>query len=298
MVLLLLVLLMSAPVVAILAVRVARARRPATAPAEAVTAALSQGVIRRTTGWRWAGLIGGLAAGSAVAASGALGRGLLLAAPLFALCVLAGVVVGETSIQAPRGHTRIAAVEVRRVRDYLPRPLATAVLAAAALLLVLLTVTTMTGAADDLDRSGRVLVLQCSTNLRESAGPWPGAFYSVPLAAMVAVGLGTALAALRFVIRRPRAGADPAAVAADEILRQRAGRTVTGACGILVALPLAGCCFLTAVALQSLSCRPTWLTFAAWSTLALVPAALALISWCAVVLLSPTRGTSLELPRT
>ena len=128
---------------------------------------------RRTAGWRWAGVIGGLVAGGAAAGSGALGRGLLLAAPVFGLCVLAGVVAGETSVRPPGGRTRIAALEVRRVRDYLPRGLASTVLAAAVVLLALLTVTTATGARDDLGRPGRTLLLACGPGLQQSYGPWP-----------------------------------------------------------------------------------------------------------------------------
>jgi len=294
---LLLVLLVCVPGLVLLTARLAQKRRPASVPIPA-SAALPDGVIRRAASWRWAGLVGGLAVGGVAAASGALGRGFMLAAPVFALCILAGVVVGETSIRSPRGRTRIAALEIRRVRDYVPRHLAHAVIAATTLLLALLTMTTATGAADDLGRSGRVVLLQCSQALQQGAGPWPGSFYSLPLGVMEAAGLIAAAAALRFVIRRPRVGADPAVVAADEALRRRAAQTITSACGILVALPLAGSCVLTAVALLSLSCRPAWLTVAAWSILALVPATLALIGWCAAVLLVPTLGVSRVLPGT
>jgi hypothetical protein len=294
---LLLVLLVCMPGLVLLVARLAQVRRPASDPIPA-SAVLPKGVIRHTAGWRWAGLVGGLAAGGVATASGALGRGLLLAAPVFALCILAGVVVGETSIRSPGGRTRIAALEIRRVRDYVPRRLAQAVFAAVTLLVALLTMTTATGAADDLGRSGRVVLLQCSQALQQGAGPWPGSFYSLPLGVMEAAGLFAAVAALRFVVRRPRVGADPAVVAADEALRRRAGQTITSACGILVALPLAGCGLLTAAALLSLTCRPAWLTVAAWSILALVPATLALISWCAAVLLVPTRGFSRVLPGT
>jgi hypothetical protein len=72
-------------------------------------------------------------------------------------------------------------------------------------------------------------------------------------------------------------------------MRQRAARTITGACGILVTLPLAGACLLTAGALLSLSCRPIWWTLAGWSLLALLPALAALMGWCAASVLSPAR---------
>lgn len=277
-----------------LAAWLAHARKPAAVPIRwpAVPAA----VARRTAGWRLAGVIGGLAAGSAAAGSGALGRGLLLAAPVFGLCVLAGVVAGETSVRPPDGPARVAAVEVRRVRDYLPRGLTRAVAAGAVLLLALLAVTTATGTPDDLGRPGRILLLRCSSSLVQDHGPWPGSFYSVPLAAVVATGLIAAGAALRIVARRPRTGADPRAVMADDAMRQRAARAITGACGILVAVPLAGTCLVTAGALLSFSCRPAWWTTAGWALLALLPAIVALISWCAAVLLTPARPATSTLP--
>jgi hypothetical protein len=287
MVVLLLVIMMCLIAGVPLALRLTQARRPAAVLVG--SAALPARVTRRTAGWRWAGVIGGLVTGGAAAASGALGRGLLLAAPVFGLCVLAGVLVGETSVRPPTGRTRMAALEVRRVRDYLPRGLARAVVAAAALLLALLAVTTATGAADDMGRPGRFLLLHCTTALQQGAGPWPGSFYSVPLAALVVTGLVAASVALRVVVRRPRSGADTATVAADDALRQRAARTITGACGILVTLPLAGACLLAAVALLSVSCRPLWWTFAGWSLLALLPALAALMGWCVASVLSPAR---------
>jgi hypothetical protein len=267
----------------------ARTRAPERVAAGAV--AVPAAAARRIANWRRAGVIAGLVCGAA-AAWGALGRGLLLAGPVFGLCVLAGVAAGEISVRPAKGQTRSAVVEVRRVRDYLPRGLATSVLAAAAGLLALITVTTVTAAADDLGRAGRVLVLRCGPGLWHSHGPWPGSFYSVPLAAAVATGLIGAGGALRVVIRRARTGADPAAVAADDALRRRAARAITGACGILVALPLAGACLVSAGALLSFSCHPAWWTYAGWALLALLIPAVALMGWCAAALLAPVRAVS------
>ena len=155
-----------------LAVWLAHARLRGTVPVRRAAAAAAAG--RRTAGWRSAGVITGLAAGGATAGSGALGRGLLLAGPVFGLCVLAGVVAGEISVRPPGGPTRMAAVEIRRVRDYLPRGLAGAVTAAAAVLLALVTVTTVTGAPDDLGRPGRVLLLSCGPSLQRTMVPGQG----------------------------------------------------------------------------------------------------------------------------
>jgi Bacterial translation initiation factor IF-2 associated region len=267
----------------------AHARSPRTVP---VDGAAVPAAVRRTAGFRLAGVIAGLAAGGAAADQDALGRGLLLAGPVFGLCVLAGVVAGEISVRPAGGRTRTAAVEVRRVRDYLPRGLAAAVTSAAAVLAALAAVTTATAGPDDLGRAGRVLLLSCGPDAQETYGPWPGSFYSVPLAAVVAAGLITGGGALHVVIRRARTGADADTVAADDALRRRAARTITGACGILVALPLAGVCLVSAGALLSLSCRPAWFTYAGWALLALLILAVALMGWCAAVLLAPARAAA------
>jgi hypothetical protein len=293
---LLLVILACVPAGLLLPATLARLRRQVAGAVPMGSAALPPEVIRRTAGWRWAGIAVGLLAGTLAADSGALGRGLLLAAPVFGLCVVAGVVVGETSVRRPGGRARTASVEVRRVRDYVPRGLATAVFAEATLLVGLLSVTTATGAADDLGRGGRILVLQCSQALQTGAGPWPGSYYSVPLAAVVVAGLTAAGFALKAVVRRPRAGADPAMVAADDALRWRAAQAIASACGILLGLPLAGVSLIASTALLRLSCAPVWLTVAAWVILALVPAAVVVIGWCAALLLTPARGSSRLLP--
>ncbi len=232
----------------------------------------------------------------AAAGQGPLGRGPLLAGPVFGLCVLAGVAAGEISVRPAADRTRMAAVEVRRVRDYLPRGLAAAVTAAAAVLAALVAVTTVTAGPDDLGRAGRVLLLSCQAGLQQTYGPWPGSFYSVPLGAVVAAGLIAGGGALRVVIRRARTGADAVAVAADDALRRRAARTITGACGILVALPLAGVCLVSAGALLSISCHPAWWTYAGWALLALLVSAVALMSWCAAVLLAPARTATAAPP--
>ena len=250
----------------------------------------------KTAKCRWAGVITGLAAGGAAAGWGALGRGLLLAGPVFGLCVLAGAVAGELSVRPSAGQTRAAVVEVRRVRDYVPRGLATTVMVAAGALLALVAVTTATAGADALGRPGRVLAFRCGPGLLQDHGPWPGSFYSVPLAAVVAVGLIAAGGAMGVVIRRPRTGADPDVVAADDAMRQRGARMITGACGILVALPLAGVCLVSASALLSFSCHPAWWTYAGWALLALLVLAVALMGWCAAVLLAPARAVTAAVP--
>jgi hypothetical protein len=249
---------------------------------------LPAAAVRQTAIWRWSGIAAGVLAAGVAGLSGALGRGPLLAAPLFGVFVLAGVLAGELSVRAPSGRTRRAAIAVRRAGDYLPRGLARSVAVAAVAMGALLIMTTATGTADSLG-SGRVLVRRCSAEVTQSAGPWAGSFYSIPLAIVVLAGLTAAVIALRQVVRRPRPG-DPAILAAaDDRLRLRAARTITGACGVLVTIPLIGLSLVTAGGLLGISCGPAWWTAAAWSLLALVPGWMAVLAWSGLAVLTPQR---------
>ncbi|HEY2077575.1 MAG TPA: hypothetical protein VGH53_14670 [Streptosporangiaceae bacterium] len=239
--------------------------------------------------WRWSGIAVGALAALAAAVSGTLGVGLLLSAPVFGACVLAGVLAGELSVRAPTGRTRRASIAVRHASDYIPRNLACCVATAAVGLGALLTMTTLMGSADSLGNAGRTLSRHCSAALTESDGPWLGSFYSVPVAIMILTGLTAAAIAMRQIVRRSRPG-DPAALAsADDILRSRAAYTVTGACGVFVTVPLIASSLITAAGLLGISCRPTWWTAAAWAVLALVPVWAALLAWSGLAVLAPPR---------
>lgn len=239
---------------------------------------------RTTRRWRLTGLAAGVVVGLVFAQQGALGRELLLAVPLFALCVLAGVVVGELRVTAPRGAVRRAGLEVRRIRDYLPRRLGAAVASATAVLGLLMAVTTAAGSPDDLGRAGRTLARRCSAVMSSGTGPWPGSYYTVPLALVVLSGLLLAGVALHRVVRRPRQGED---LAGDDGLRLQAAEAVTAAFGLLVAVPLAGVSLVTAGALWRHTCPPAGSTVAVWALLLLVPALVGLTAWCAGILLAP-----------
>jgi len=260
------------------------ARRPRAA---AVLPTRLADVRRSTALWRTAGLAVGVFVAIVSAVTDELGRGLMLAGPLLALCVLLGVVVGELQVTAPPAARRSAVLETRRVRDYLPPRLLAVVLTATVLLAGLLMTTTALGSTDDMGRAGRTLFRQCSAVSGEGRGPWPGSFYSLPLAAVVGLGLLVAGAALHAVVRRPRQGDD---LAADDVLRRRAAATVTAASGLLVVVPFAGVASVAAAALNGMSCAPaSWRVLAA-VLLLLVPVLLAVGAWCAGVLLGSTQS--------
>lgn len=262
----------------------AAAVRAGTAPPPATGRNLT--AVRRTTArWRWAGVAVGVAgAAMAIAAGDALGRGLLLAAPIAAIGILAGVIAGEVRVTAPAPAERAAELRPRRLRDYLPRWLATAVGIAIVLFAVVTTVTTAVGSPDDLGRAGRTLVRACSPAVTVSSGPWPGSFYTLPAAAAVLIGAAGAAIALRLVLHRPRQGE---ARQLDDALRRDAVGAVVAATGLLVALPLAGISLFASAAMASIECVPGWWQPVTLGLLGLSAAMLALCGACGMLLLAP-----------
>jgi hypothetical protein len=247
---------------------------------------IPRAVARRTAVLRWAGVTIGVILAVIAARSGDLGVGLLMAAPLFGLCALIGVLTGELTVRPPHGPTRTAAVEVRHIRDYLPRQLSRVVAAAGGALLVLLAATTSAGSPDDMGRPGRSLTRQCTSDTFESHGPWPGLSYTGRLAVVVLVGLLMAYVAVRIIVQRPRSGST-SDLTIDDALRKRSARIVTGAVGVLIAIPLAGVSLTAAGSLLGISCAPRWWIITGWVLLALVPASLTMVSWCAAAILIP-----------
>ena len=251
-------------------------------------------IARSTRRWRLTGLLCGLATAVVSAQTGMLGRGVLLAGPLLALCALLGVVAGELGVRAPAAPRRSAALEVRRVRDYLPTRLTPAVGAATAVLVALVGFTTAVASPDDLGRAGRVLTRTCSAVQSQGRSPWPGSFYAWPLAVVGLVALVVAGLALTSATRRPRQGQ---ARGLDDALRRQVVSGVVAATGLLVTIPLVGVGTVASAGLLQICAAPAAWTVIGLLLLAVVPLALALGVWCAAVLIAPRRLTSDDVAR-
>ncbi|MDQ2738946.1 MAG: hypothetical protein M3Y35_10110, partial [Actinomycetota bacterium] len=130
---------------------------------------------------------------------------------------------------------------------------------------------------DDQGRVGRSLSRTCDAIFSEVSGPWVGSFYSVPLAIIVAVGLVLAGAVLRRILLRPRPQDLVGRLGEDNFMRRRAASAVTGACGVLIALPLLGVASLTAAGLLRSSCPPPWWSLTGGVLIASIPMWLALL---------------------
>lgn len=219
-----------------------------------------------------------------------LGRGVMLAPAVLGLFVVAGVGLGEAVVRPRRASgLRTASLAPRRVADYLPQALTTAVGGVTALHLATLGLTTATGTADDMGRAGRQVVATCG-DMSSGAGPYPGSFYSVPLIMLLlAIALATT-AALMAVVRRPR-GLAPDDVG-DDVLRQRSATRVVAAGGAAVAASHVGIAFFAGTALLRLDCDSAWMDPAGWVLLASVAAAVLVLGWFLGRIVSP--GPSLS----
>lgn len=246
-------------------------RRVAVGPGGTAASEAMRPIVRRSTVMRLAGLGIGLAAAAATLTAAPpnwLGLEAALAAPAFTLCLLAGVLIGELSGTIPTGPDRAAPIEVRSVRSYLPRFMTGSAVALGAALAILLTVTSRMGTADDMSRAGRFLTLTCQ-DLEASSGPWPGVYYSLPIAASILIGIAVAAPALHAVTRRRRPAAGDAVRAVDDDARRASARTIVAACGVLVAAPLTGTGLFSGMAMIGNACATATITALGWTALAL-----------------------------
>jgi hypothetical protein len=278
--------------VALVAVLLPFGRRVTVGPGGTAVSDAMRPIVRRSTVRRLAGLGIGLVAAAATLAAAPpnwLGLEAALAAPVFACCLLAGVLIGELSGTVPTGPDRAAPIEVRSVRSYLPRFMTASVIALGAALTVLLVTTGRMGGADDMSRAGRFLTLSCQ-DLEASTGPWPGVYYSPPIAASILIGLAVAAPTLHAVTRRRRPAAGDAVRAADDDARRASARTIIAACGVLVAAPLTGTGLFAGMAMIGNACATTAVTALGWTALGLGLTAFIATCWFAAVAVLPHRA--------
>jgi hypothetical protein len=161
-----------------------------------------------------------------------------------------------------------------------------AVVASAATGAALLAVATATASPDDLGRAGRVLVTVCGAGVSSATGPYPGSFYSIPLA--VSLSLATMLAAGTAVraVRRPHGQASGQA-GTDALRRNSVGAVVAGL-GIAIAAPVAGVSATMAAADLGTGCGSSAHYLIGWTATILALANALLAIYCLALLITKT----------
>jgi hypothetical protein len=209
------------------------------------------------------------------------GIGMMIAPAGFGLGALLGVAAGETIVRAPRpAGPRTASLERRSLSVYLPRPTSYAVATGLALLGATLLLTTLT-AQDDGYLGRRAIGCQVG-NVAQAHGPYPGSFYTVPLAIVMGIVLATAAVAAASVVRRPRGLASTDA--GDDQLRTRSMTVIAAAVGVAVGTSLTGIAGTAATGLLGLDagCAPAWMPVAGWLLVPVAFLGLGLAAWCLV----------------
>ncbi|MFJ3673333.1 hypothetical protein ACIPSE_43455 [Streptomyces sp. NPDC090106] len=229
---------------------------------------------------RWTGLLVGLLAARMVSSNDGLGVGMLYAIPVFGLCAVAGVLVGDALTAPPRGTVRTAGLTPRRMRDYVPPRMTALLLAEAAALVVVLTVAAAVASPDDMGRAGRSLTITCPGDRTTSSSPWPGLFYSLPILAALAVSTAACAWSLARIARRP----------GNEQTRHNRSLATVAAWGLLVSTPLLGATSTASGALMDTDCDGMVGRLATWVLWPTALVALITVPWCLFTLLAPKAG--------
>ncbi|ELS55483.1 hypothetical protein [Streptomyces viridochromogenes] len=249
-----------------------RTSASASAPASASTPASRAPVDRYA---RWTGLaVGALASRWLLPLSN--GEGTLYAIVAFGLCAVAGVLLGDVLTAPRRGAVRTAALTPRRVRDYVPPRMTALLLGLATALVVLLTAAATVASPDDLGRAGRALTLTCR-GVTESAGPWPGLYYGLPILASLAVATAACGWSLRRIATRP----------GDEQSRRDRALAIVAAWGLVVSSSLFGAASMVSGALMSTTCDGALGVAGNWTVWPLGLIALLTAPWCLFTIISP-----------
>ncbi|MFD3883134.1 hypothetical protein [Streptomyces microflavus] len=176
---------------------------------------------------RWAGAAAGLAVNALFTFSAEPDVNLLYGFPVFGLCVMAGLFAADTIAREETRWLRAADVAPRRIWDYAPRLLTTALAAQAVALLALLLIAIAMASADAEGRPRRALSITCPAGTY-LLSPWPGPHYVWPVLGGLALGTGACALLLRRIT----------AYSGDDDQRRISARATVGAWGVLVSAPL------------------------------------------------------------
>jgi len=217
---------------------------------------------------RRVGLLLGLLACVAVVPLGYLGRLALTGPAVAAMVAIAAILVGQHSAHEAARTPGVAGLERRSWTDYPARRALGELTGLLAAVGVVAAWTTLAASPDDLGRAGRSVTTVCTTTVpsegvasvetvTHSSSPFPGSFYTAPMAIALGLLALVVLLALISIGRRPRNGSDPELVRVDDALRRITAEGVLGA----ASLGLAGSLLLVSASaylqLGKSACEPS-----------------------------------------
>jgi len=255
---------------------------------------------RSTVTARYVGLAASVVVFVVVASLGRLSRGLFLAPAAAGAVLILAVIVGQQLAYGAARKTGVAGVERRRVRDYLPRGLTVAVLLFLAVLIASAAWTTSAASPDSFGLYRAFAVTGPQTvmtdtgpeivTVRSTRSPFPGAFYTSMLAIGLPIVLVLGVIGLWLTARRPRNGADPELVPADDALRRQTAEGIVAAIGLAVSISLLGVALGAAGAVGGMAEHGVRYALAAGALGLAALGSLGVASWCAVLVLVPGGG--------
>ncbi|OKL50417.1 hypothetical protein [Boudabousia marimammalium] len=164
---------------------------------------------------------------------GPLGLGNALSPTIFGIILIAGILLHQRLHYRAATQPGKAALERRTARQYVTKRPAIVSALAVLLLLTLVVFSHYLAAPDEAGRM-RNYQVACQGSL-QSSSPFPGSYYTLPVLAGLAITVVVAGFTLWFNARRPRNGADPQLVAADDTLRFNSAESVLSAVGLTTA---------------------------------------------------------------
>ncbi len=249
---------------------------------------------------RWIGLgLGGLAL-VLVFPLGRMSQLALAGPPVAGIVAITAILVGQRIARGAAQQAGSASIERRGPGDYLPSGLGISVLVALALLAATAGFTTAVAAPDARGVAGRALsgdwVEEVFENgayltipMSETRSPFPGSFYTIPMAIALLALLLMAGIALVAIAARPRNGADPELVRVDDALRRITAEGVVAATGLAIGLDLAGVSNLSYLQFGQLPQVP-WYVAACYGLGAIALAALVYSLRCLITVIVPGNG--------
>lgn len=227
---------------------------------------------------RWAGLVvATLLALTALFIPSTFGRGFMLAPALFSWGMLLALIGGELWGWRYARTEGVASLEDRPAASYISwRPVATLATCLAVLAVLLVWALGTQDSDPSSDSYGRAHVTVHPDGGTSSWGPFPGSFYSAPIAITLGIALVALVIGIVITLRRPRNGADPVVVAVDDAARRETIEAMIAAVTAGVAGTLVFCSLLS-------------IRGSLWWLVASVTGVVA-CAWAFSVLLVPGRG--------